>query len=83
MFDKMELAKHGTPVPGREDIVKIGENQYVITSVPGNVIINTTYAVKSEEENKPMLDFLGKYIGDILFRQELKKRGLDIPDLYK
>lgn len=79
MFDKFELAKHGTPVPGREDIVKIDEHRYVITSNPYQVIINTSKSVKSKEENKPILDFVSKIVFDNLVKQEIRKRGLD-PD---
>lgn len=78
-FDKFELAKHGTPVPGRDDIIKIDEHRYVITSNPYNVIINTSRAVKTKEENKPILDFLGKVMFDALLKQEVRRRGLD-PD---
>ena len=82
MFDKFELAKNGTPHPRDKDVVKIDEDRYVILDNPYNVIINTSRTVKSKEENKPMLDFLGKFIGDVLYRQELKKHGLDIADTY-
>ena len=78
MFDKFELAKNGTPHPKNPNVVKISENQYVLLDNPYNVIINTTYAAKSKEENKPLLDFLGKYIVDALARQELEllEKGL-------
>lgn len=82
IIDKFELAKHGTPVPGREDIVKIGEDQYVITSNPYNVIINTSRAVKTKEENKPMIDFLSKFVVQELIKQELVKRGEDPADYF-
>lgn len=80
MFDKFELAKHGTPVPGREDIVKIDEHRYVITSNPYNVIINTSRALKSAEENKPYIDYLSKIILNSLVKQEIINRGGDPKD---
>ncbi len=66
MADKFELAKNGTACSGNNDVVKIDENRYVILSNPYNVIINTTHALENEAENKPILDFLGEYIGEIL-----------------
>ena len=84
MPDLMEIAKHGTPVPGREDIVRISEHQYYITSIPNNrAIINTSQAFKTKEENQPLLDFLSEYIGREYYRQELAKYGIDIDDLTK
>ena len=74
----MELAKNGTPVPGREDIVKISENQYVITSIPNNnVIINTSKAVKSKKENEPIFRFLRQTMLEYFVKKELREQGID------
>lgn len=80
-FDKFELAKKGVPHPKNPNIVQISKCQYVILDAPGNAIINTSFANKSEEENKPALEFLSKLISRKLYEQELRKQGIDIDDL--
>lgn len=80
-FDKYELAKNGVPHPSNPNVVQISKCQYVILGVPGNVIINTSKAFKTAEENKPSLEFLSRLISRKLYEQELRKRGIDINDL--
>lgn len=82
-FDKFELAKNGVPHPDNPNIVQISKCQYVILNAPGNVIINTSRANKTREENKPMLDRLSKYLSRRYYEEALKKQGIDINDLSK
>ena len=82
-FDKFELAKKGVPHPKNPNVVQISKCQYVILNTPGNVIINTSMAYKTAEENKPSLEFLSRLISRKLYEQELKKQGIDINDLSK
>lgn len=66
MTDKFELAKSGTVCPENNEVVRIDENRYVILNNPYSVIINTTYTLRNQEENKSMLEFIEKYIGEFL-----------------
>ena len=66
MTDKFELAKIGTVCPENNEVVRIDENRYVILNNPYSVIINTTYTLRNQEENKSMLEFIEKYIGEFL-----------------
>lgn len=70
----------------KDCIVKIGPERYIITCqkyhATARVVINTSMAVKSKEENKPILKELGRILFDIHLKQELKKRGLSLEDIY-
>lgn len=50
----------------KDEVVKIGENKYVLLNNSYNVVINTTETVKNQSENIHILDFIEKYIGEFL-----------------